>query len=522
MSAIKIKSKFSGSCKLCNGKYRMGDTVLWTPGAKGAAHVLCPDLSEGTAAIDVPTLFKLEEARTRKDFPSLFKHQQEVVNTLAKQPDAKLYLAWAPGLGKTLGSLASAQVSNNFPLIIVCPSVVKINWQREAERWIGKEAQILSGKKPFEITSDVVIINYDILDSWVEPLVDLNAKGIVFDEAHYIKNHEAKRSKAAKEIADSIDGMKFMLSGTPTPNSVHDLVMPLDILGALEHFGGRRTYVNRYCPPVQTRYGVAYSKTHNRRELHENLKKSCLIRRRREDCLDLPEKIRVRYPVKVKPEIDPKFYKPFIEAMNEGTLEEAKRVLEEEDSDNLYDEFLRERLAVGKAKVPHIAEIASDTDEPLVIMVHHKEVVDDLMHRLRKRKPVKLVGGMTPKARQASIDAFQDGDTDLIICSITAAGVGINLQRGTQMIIGELPFTYAEIEQAESRCHRSGAKNDLTVTTLVAMDTSDDIINGVISRKEATSLEVEDGEELVVSAPVRRDALAKRLLRLYLTHHGRG
>lgn len=492
----------------------MGETVFWQPGTKGVTHITCPDLSAGTDQITVSSLFKLEPPTPRDDFPTLFAHQAEVVNTVEKNPDSKFYLAWAPGLGKTLGSLASAEVSGNFPLIIVCPSVVKINWQRETERWIGREAQILSGRKVYDITSDVVVINYDILDAWTDVLIGMNARAIVFDEAHYIKNPQSKRAQAAKKVAEDIEGMIFMLSGTPTPNSVHDLVMPLDVLGVLDHFGGRRKYVNRYCPPVQTRYGIAYSKTHNRRELHENLKNSCLVRRRREDCLDLPEKIRVRYPVKVKVDTDMKFYQPFVDMMEEPTLLEAQRVLKTADADMLYDAFLRERMAVGRAKIPHIMEIANDTDEPLVIMVHHKEVVDELMKRLKKRKPVRLVGGMTQKARQTSIDAFQNGDTDVIVASITAAGVGINLQRGTQMIIGELPYTYAEIEQAESRCHRSGAKNDLTVTTLVAMDTSDDIIQGVINRKEEASAEVEDGE-VISMAPVRRDALARKLLSIY-------
>lgn len=487
--------------------------MWWTPGTKGVTHTVCPDPSKDTTRIAVKRILNLEPPTPRDDFPGLFEHQREVVNTVEKNPNAKLYLAWQPGLGKTLGSIASAQVGNNFPLIIVCPSVVKINWQREVKQWIGKDAQILSGRKPFEITSDVVIINYDVLANWVKPLKALKAKGIVFDECHYIKNPESARTQAAAEISKTVKGMRFMLSGTPTPNSVYDLAAPLDMLDVLKHFGGKRAYIRRYCPPVQTRYGVSYAKARNLKELGENLKNSCFIRRRREDCLDLPEKIRVDLPLAVNIQLDEEFYAPLVAQMERGTLAEAKRVVAMLDRAQIEGQMATERYEAGISKIDDIVELAKDIDEPLVIMVHHKEVVSVLMKKLKKRNPVKLVGGMTPKKRQESIDAFQGGESDLMIASITAAGIGINLQRGTAMIIGELPLTYAEMDQAESRCHRSGATNDLTVYRMVALGTFDEVVVNLIARKEATSAAVEDGE--MIETVDTTDILARKVLDFY-------
>lgn len=513
MPAIELASKYESDCRNCTGIVKIGDPVFFTPGVKGVVHKQCPDWTGGTPEIDVEALYKLEPPSTRPDFPSLFKHQSEVVNTLEKHPKSSLYLAWAPGAGKTLGSLASAQVSKNFPLIIVCPSVVKINWQREAKQWIGKDAQILSGQKPYEIDSDVIIINYDILSYWTDALKAVKAKGIVFDEAHYVKNPESKRTQAAREVAKSVDGMRFMLSGTPTPNSVYDLAMPLDMLGVLKHFGGHRRYTKRYCPPIQTRFGVSHAKAYNTKELHRNLVKSCFIRRRREDCLDLPEKIRADVPVTVNVQDDMEFYRPLLAEMKSGTITEARRVLSALPKGDMKNHMAKERAAAGTAKIDAIAELAADIDEPLVIMVHHKEVASELMKKLKKRKPVKLVGGMTAKARQASIDKFQNGETDVIVASLTAAGVGINLFRGTSMILGELPFTYAEIDQAESRCHRSGATNDLTVHRVIAVGTFDEAILNIIGRKEATSAAVEDGLDIEVARS--EDIVAQKLVELY-------
>lgn len=512
--AIKMRSKYSGTCKTCGGSVNIGQEVFWTPGQKGVSHTLCPDVSIDTDKITAKRLVNIQPPSTRDDFPDLFKHQQEVVNTVEKAGGAVgMYLAFDPGLGKTLSSLAAAEVRGAFPLIVVCPAVVKINWQRETKRWIGREAQILSGKTPGEINKDIVIINYEVLEHWADTLIALEPKGIVLDEIHYVKNKAAARTKAAIKVAEEVDGLRLGLSGTSTPNSVYDLMAPLKILGALDAFGGEKKYINRYCPPVQSPWGVSYKRSRNLKELHENLKAVGYLRRKREDCLDLPEKIISEIPIKVKTQINREFYQPLVDKMASGTLVEAMRVLDETDRDRVYAEFLREREAVGQAKVPDIVNIAKDIDEPLVIMVHHKSVVASLMEKLKARKPAKIVGGMTPKARQQSIDDFQDGKTDVLICSIDAAGIGINLQRGTQMIIGELPFTAAQVEQAESRCHRSGSKNDLTVYRLLALNTTDEMLMGIINKKEAVSAEVEDGESL--SPRTYGPVLARKLVSLY-------
>lgn len=413
----------------------------------------------------------------------------------------------------TYSSLASASVADAFPLIIICPSVVKINWQRETKMWLDKDAQILKGRTPYEITSDVIIVNYEILEYWVDDLVALSPRGFIADESHKLKNKTAKRTRAALKLAENTDGMKLLLSGTPTPNSVYDLVAPLKIMGVLDKFGGERAFVNRYCPPIQTRYGVSHARSTNKPELHKNLMNVGFIRRRREDCLDLPEKIRVDLTFETDVETNMKFYRPFIEKMKSGTMKEAKRVISEGDQDAIYEEFLREREAVGVAKIPYIVDVVEGLNEPTVIMVHHKKVVAELMKKFKRRNPVRLVGGMSEKDRQESIDKFQGGSTDLMIASITAAGVGVNLQRGTQMVIGELPYTYADVEQAESRCHRAGAKNDLTVTKLIIINSSDELLQKIIDRKEADSASVEDGENIQTFN--HENAVAKKLLWLY-------
>lgn len=413
----------------------------------------------------------------------------------------------------TAGSLASAHADNAFPLVIVCPSVVKINWKRETQHWLGKEAQVLSGRTPYAIESDIVIINYDILSYWVDDLIALNPRGLVLDEIHYSKNIQSKRTKAAKALADATDGMVFGLSGTPTPNSVYDLVQPLSMLGALEHFGGARKYIKRYCPPVQTRWGTSYAKARHLPELHQNLKNTCLIRRTKEDCLDLPEKTMVDIPVDVSVSADD-FYTDLVSQMRSATITEARRVARTIPAADRKGQIMAERAAAGELKVQAIIDLAKDIDVPQVVMVHHKSVQAAVVKGLSKHKSVvHLKGGLSEKRRQEAIDKFQEGEADVIVCSMSAAGIGINLQRGQSMIIGELPMTYAELDQAISRSHRSGQTNNLTVYRVIALGTADEALIGMINRKEATSAAVEDGKIIDTVAP--HDIIAHRLLELY-------
>lgn len=512
MPAITIQNKYPGSCKKCDGKVGVGTYVVWTPGEKGVTHKICPETMGPTSPIKIKKKIELGNFTKVKGFDNLFDHQKEAVNAVKAGHD-RLYLGWEPGLGKTLAALVAAEVKKDYPLIVLCPSVVKINWQRETEHWVGRSAQVLSGRKPYELTGDVIIINYDILSYWQDALIEYGPKGVVIDESHYVKNPDTKRTKAARSITDAADGMIFALSGTPTPNSVYDLVQPLTMLDVIKDFGGPRAYIKRYCPPVQTQWGTSYKRARNLGELHTNLKNTCFIRRTKEECLDLPDLTVVDIPVSVQGGADD-FYTPLLAQMSSGTLRQAKKAIAAVERSSTKSMIAAERASAGSAKIDSIVELARDINDPLVIMVHHREVQQAVAKALKKTRTVSvLTGGMTDRRRQEAIDDFQGGKSDVIVCSITAAGIGINLQRGQAMILGELPMTYAEIDQAISRCHRSGQKNNLTVYRVIGVDTFDEVLLKVVGKKEVTSARVEDGKE--VTATSADDLIAARLLALY-------
>ena len=115
-------------------------------------------------------------------------------------------LADEPGLGKTAQALLAAQVANAYPLLAVVPNVVKTNWAREAERWTpGRSVTVIHGDgETIDGFADIVVVNYEVLDRHVDWIGDHGFRGMVVDEAHYIKNKKSQRSQHVIEVSERI------------------------------------------------------------------------------------------------------------------------------------------------------------------------------------------------------------------------------------------------------------------------------------------------------------------------------
>ena len=544
-------SKYDGTCAKCRKTYTRGEKIFWMPKEK-AVHVKCSvnrpkitveedgnDLNltfpydeellkvvksipgrqfdpafkiwtvpntqtsrqilesnaeirdvEAVGAIELNKTLDVSSETTHQDYPFLFKHQAQIVNT-ALSGKTKLYLGLPAGTGKSLSSMSSMDALEAYPLLIVGLAGIKVNWQREIKKFYGKDSQILESRTPYPITEDIVIINYDILDAWADTLKNHKFKGIIFDESAYIKSIEAKRTKAATKISKGVKNI-MMLSGTPTPSSPYDLVPPLRILGELDKYGGQENYVARYCPPVDTAFGVTHSHYQNLPELHANLKKTCFISWKKEDLVDLPALTVYDEMVEGKSST----LSQLVKKMEAPTVLEAYRVLREHKDDETGI-FAKMRSESGKGKIRAITEEATAVaeSEKVIVGVHHREVNDEVTKALSKKfKTVQIIGGMGTDQRQASIDAFQDGDAQVLVMNIVAGGVGINLQNASHMILGELPISYADQDQVISRIYRSGQKNKVSVKRMVALGTIDDVLVSLISKKQGLHTAVMSGE----------------------------
>lgn len=449
----------------------------------------------------------------------LYPFQREGV-AFVEAHDGRAMIADEMGLGKTVQALAWLQLHpEKRPAIVVCPASLKLNWEREAKRWMtDPNVQILSGTRADEpIEGDLIILNYDILWAWKDRLADLGAQVLFLDECQLIKNNSAKRTKAAKRIAKRIPHL-IALSGTPIVNRPLELYNAIRLVdeSVVPNFWN---FVMRYCGAKHNGFGWDFSGSTNTEELHQILVSSIMIRRMKKDVLkDLPDKIRNILPL---PIVNEREYRRAEE--NFSSWIRGKKLATQVDSsegvihDNQTDvsplgklEALRQ-LAV-KGKLNYVIEWIKDfldSGEKLVVFAHHRFVIDRLMDEFRS-VAVKVDGSTTGRNRQAAVDAFQNTDrAQLFVGQIQAAGVGLTLTASSNVAFVELPWTPGEIVQAEDRTHRIGQKEAVNIYYLLAAGTIEEMMAQIIDRKRKVLDMVLDGQQSSESS------LLSELIQLY-------
>src|ERR687897_712442 len=157
----------------------------------------------------------------------------------------RTFIADEQGLGKTVQALATIEVDDAFPAVVVCPASMKLVWERETQHWLPhRRVAVLGGRTDSTWTdatreAEIVVLNYDILDWHADTLAELEPRTLVLDESNYLKNTRAARSNVALELAERLpdDALRLALTGTPILNRAEELVSQLRIIGRLKDFG---------------------------------------------------------------------------------------------------------------------------------------------------------------------------------------------------------------------------------------------------------------------------------------------
>jgi SWI/SNF-related matrix-associated actin-dependent regulator 1 of chromatin subfamily A len=417
-----------------------------------------------------------------------------------------LLLADEMGLGKTIEALGLINADESAQrVLIVCPASLKLNWQRECETWLVNRGPVGVAGKKFPEDSNVVIINYDILRKWKK---HLRGKWdvLIADECHYVKNKEAKRSKALYSLKAK---RKVFLTGTPILNRPIELWAIVNTL-APEEFDQFWNFAKRYCKPTKCRYGWDFKGVANLDELHYRLRGTIMVRRTKAEVLpELPPKR--RQVIELASDHITKLI-----AVETGAWEEHQRRLRELRSKSreggqeteaelaalraginaAFGELAKIRQSTALAKVPlvieHIKNVIDDAGK-LVIFAHHRSVIAELAEPFGD-EAVTLTGSDSIKARQAAVDRFQEDPTcKLFIGSITAAGFGLTLTASSHVLFAELDWVPAHMTQAEDRTHRIGQKDSVLVQHLVLQDSLDARMVGTLIKKQRVIDQVVDG-----------------------------
>ena len=404
-----------------------------------------------------------------------------------------------PGLGKSIQSIAYA-VKHNLKTLIVCPASLKYNWQNEITKFTSAKSFIIDSKmKDMPLNFDghnFVIINYDIVSKFEEYFLEKQFDLIVLDECHAIKSYKAKRTQNILKLKDSFDH-KIILTGTPLLNRPQELFTLLNFVRP-EEWNSFWPFAKRFCNYKKMPWGPDYSGSSNELELHEKIS-PYYIRRHKKDVLkDLPPKLQTSLIL----ELSPSYQKEY----NRMLKDYVKYLVEEKQYQKAKKAQFNEQLvklgALKKLciqdKLEKLDEILSEfveNEQKVVIFSQYAETINTLIERYPELA-VKVTGAMSATERNDSVSSFKsDPKVLFFLGTIGAAGVGLTLTEASNVILIDQPWTPAEVEQAEDRCHRIGTKNTVNVYHLISKDTIDVDIQALLAKKRSIADVILDGKE---------------------------
>lgn len=438
-----------------------------------------------------------------------------------------------PGLGKTLQAICAVvkahqeaeKFGESFPTLVICPAALKVNWQREFQKFAGKNSVILDDnnrmtwqlfyenkKSDGTPLCDVFITNYESLRKFFVVKVNdtsrLTMKSIIFDDRIHLfksiiidESHKCKSSKTqqSKFVEGICKGKQFVfaLTGTPVVNNNTDLIQQLKILGRLEDFGGYSKFVQRYCDgPKQSS---------NLKELNYYLWKTCFFRREKSKVLaQLPDKTRqyIQCDITNRKEYDDaerdiiKYLRQYKNA-DDDKIQRAMR-----GAIMVKMGILKSVAAKGKVQaVTDFIHDVIDGGEKLIVFAYLKEVVDALKKNFPKA--VTVTGSDNIQQKQYAVDSFQNNpDVKLIILNYKSGGTGLTLTASSRVAFIEFPWTYSDCEQAEDRAHRNGQKNNVNCYYFLGEKTIDKYMYELIQTKKdiangVTGTETQIEEDMV-------------------------
>jgi SWI/SNF-related matrix-associated actin-dependent regulator 1 of chromatin subfamily A len=430
-----------------------------------------------------------------------YRFQSEDADVIEDKFGGTGLLASEMGLGKSLTALLNYKryADKSKPCIIVCPATLKENWRRECRKHFGYHAHILESRTPshsLHYKKGILIINYEILQYWVDYLIDLEPATLIWDECVKAKNPVAKCTKALRKLSHFIP-RKIAISGTPLVNRPAELWPTLNMLRP-DLYSSFFPFALDYCNAKKTFWGWDVSGASNLPILHENLSHECMIRRLKKDVLkQLPQKTTTVVPFKL-PNMK-EYHKALYGFLAWLRKYSKSKAIKADRAEKLTQLGYLRRLSAS-LKLPMvikwIEDYFEDNNEKLLLFAIHKTIIKKLKKHF-KGKCVVVDGSITGAKRQQAIDKFNKNKScRLFIGNIQAAGVGWSCTSTSNVAFAELPWTPGEVNQAIDRCHglfrgKKGVK--VSAYFLVALGTIESMLCNLLQRKQGTLDQVLDG-----------------------------
>lgn len=429
------------------------------------------------------------------------------------------------GLGKTKQvidiAVARKKLYNYKHCLIICGvNGLKWNWVNEIRTHSNEDAYILGqrtrkGKIRIGSTNDkladisnlssisayFIITNVETLRNTETALKlkksceNKEIQLVAIDEVHKCKTPSSQQGKGILKLQPEC---RIAMTGTPLMNTPMDLYIILKWLGYEKH--SFSAFKNHHC--IMGGFGgyevIGYRYMD---ELQEQLN-TMMLRRRKDDVLDLPEKTYIDEFVEMTPK-QAQIYK-------EVTAEIQANIDKIEMSPNPLAELIRMRQATGytgilssdiqeSAKIDRLEDIVEECVEnkrKVVIFSNWKQMTTPIYNRLSKKyKGVVITGETKDIDRQSNVNQFQtNSNCNFILGTIGAMGTGLTLTAGTVVVFMDEPWTMANKQQAIDRCHRIGTTENITVYTMLCKDTIDERIHNIVEKKGIMSDAIIDGK----------------------------
>jgi SWI/SNF-related matrix-associated actin-dependent regulator of chromatin subfamily A-like protein 1 len=429
-------------------------------------------LKAPTRAIPSPTVFT----------GRLTQFQEEGLAFLLRTD--RCLLADEMGLGKTVEALAMLAQLSAYPALIIAPAHLMRNWQNEIARFICKPdgspitVHIIKGLSAYPLPpADIYLMHYLLLRGWKKTLPELGFRYVVFDEIQELRHAGTEKYSSASLVAENAERV-VGLSGTPIYNrgaEIWNVINTLDF-----HFlGDYESFTREWC------YGYGNEIVAKPEVLGEHLRsEGILLRRTKQDVLsDLPPKRRLVIAIDSDDTLYRRLMLPVTEKLRQ--LKHDDSLTASQKAVLSMDVEQGERQATGLAKAPYVTQFVRallDGGEKVLLFAHHHQVMDYYHAELKTFSPAFITGRENADAKERSVTRFMEGRTDLCCVSLRAAS-GLNLQRATCVVFGELDWSPAVHSQAEDRAHRMGQTDSLLCYYLVSQRGSDQDVQDALGLK---------------------------------------
>ena len=409
----------------------------------------------------------------------------KAIKFLTERHEHAIYNCCEQGLGKTIQTIVALNYLDITHAVFIVPAVAQYTWQAELLLWSTlvkpEEIQIMdTTKSRVNPKAKYVICTYrkaaslSVTAELGEFLANNHTPALILDEAHNVKSGKAMRTKAVLREIWPRAYYRIALSGTPFTSSIADGYTLFSRMNQ-EAFPDFFMFTSRYCYERYTKWGTQYYGVKNAEELSRIIRSTFYLRRTKAEVLpELPDKT---YTKLILPE-------DYLYIPKGMTKQEYKDLLKQTMQDLQLGEVPKKleasatiRREQGLLKVKPALEWLDDlvaSETPFILFAYHTEVIDQIREHFKDFKPAVITGATPAKERFNEVKRFQDGETNIFIGQIIAAGVNLTLTRASTVILFEWDWSPATIAQAVDRAHRIGQKNAVNIYYFVVKDSIDE------------------------------------------------